>query len=290
MKILDGSAIKNVTDKIFVTTQPAAKRLVSTDNVCTLQASKTLGTSTDLFKPSRIEKADSALRLLAAAALALCIACLQKYSSCLASLAPGLVLVLLARPVWSKFLGRLLAVNVFIAFIWLIVPLTAGGEAVAQFGFLKVSREGLRLAILATLKANAIFCVFMGLLGPMSPAKLGCALKKLHCPDKLTLLFMFMGRAFYILRSEWRELTLASRLRGFIPACNRHTYHTLGSLLGVLLVKSHDRSERMREAMLLRGFDGKLKLCCAWQSGRENHVFCLAVLVCLCALCFLEWG
>lgn len=243
-----------------------------------------------MFKPSRMDKIDSALRLLAAAALGLCVACLQKYTSCLAGLVLGLVIALLARPVWSKFLGRLLAVNVFIAFIWLIVPLTAGGESIAQPGFLHISREGLRLTILATLKANAIFCVFMGLLGPMSPAKLGCALKKLHCPDKLTLLFLIMGRAFHILRSQWVQLNEASRLRGFTPACDYHTYHTLGSLLGVLLVKSHERSERMREAMLLRGFDGRLRLCCAWQKGWQNYIFGIAALACLGALGFLEWG
>lgn len=245
---------------------------------------------TALFRPSCIEKTDSALRLLAAAALGLCVACMQKYPSCVAGLCLGFCIALLAKPVWSKFLARLLAVNVFIAFIWLIVPLTAGGETIAQLGILKISREGLRLTILATLKANAIFCIFMGLLGPMSPATLGCALKKLHCPDKLTLLFLIMGRAFHILRSQWKELTEASRLRGFSPACNYHTYHTLGSLLGVLLVKSHERAERMREAMLLRGFDGKLRLSCSWRSGWQNCVFVIAALACLIALGFLEWG
>ena len=245
---------------------------------------------TALFKPSRIEEIDSALSLLAASALGLCVACMQKYPSCAAGLCLGFCVALLAKPVWSKFIGRLLAVNVFIAFIWLIVPLTAGGETIAQLGILKISREGLRLTIMATLKANAIFCIFMGLLGPMSPATLGCALKKLHCPDKLTLLFLIMGRAFHILRSQWRELTEASRLRGFSPACNYHTYNTLGSLLGVLLVKSHERSERMREAMLLRGFDGKLRLSCAWRGGWQNCVFVISALACLAVLGFLEWG
>ena len=215
---------------------------------------------------------------------------MQKYPSCAAGLCLGFCVALLAKPVWSKFIGRLLAVNVFIAFIWLIVPLTAGGETIAQLGILKISREGLRLTIMATLKANAIFCIFMGLLGPMSPATLGCALKKLHCPDKLTLLFLIMGRVFHILRSQWRELTEASRLRGFSPACNYHTYNTLGSLLGVLLVKSHERSERMREAMLLRGFDGKLRLSCAWRGGWQNCVFVISALACLAVLGFLEWG
>lgn len=243
-----------------------------------------------LFGPSCLDNIDSAARLAAAALASVIVACMQRQGACLAGLGLGILIVCAARPFWGNFLARILAINAFIAFIWLVVPFTAGGESYAQFGFLQISREGVRLSWLATLKANAIFCIFMGLVGSMSPTTLGCALKKLHCPDKLALLFLFMGRAFHIIGAEWRELVLASRLRGFEPAFNRHTYRTIGSLLGVLLVKSQERSERMQEAMLLRGFDGNLRLSCPWTCGRQNYVFGLFILACLVCLCFLEWG
>ena len=69
-----------------------------------------------------------------------------------------------------------------------------------------------------------------------------------------------------------------------------HCYRTLGSMLGLLLVSCHDRAMRCREAMLLRGFDGRLPMLHPLRFGRADLFFCLALSMCLSALCWLEWG
>jgi cobalt/nickel transport system permease protein len=52
-------------------------------------------------------------------------------------------------------------------------------------------------------------------------------------------------------------LRIAMRVRGFRPGSNRHTWRSLGYLVGMLLVRSLERAERVRAAMLCRGYTGQ---------------------------------
>ena len=230
-----------------------------------------------------------AARLGAAFVLGFCAAILQKTDACLGALLLGLLLVGLARPAPAPFLRRLAAVNVFILLLWIIAPLTAGAPFYARWGMLGISREGVRLAFLATLKANAIYCIFAALCGALTPTSLACAMRNLHFPSALSMLFLFMGRAFYILYGEWRALEQAARLRAFTPRPNMHTWRTIGSLLALLLIRAHERAGRMREAMLLRGYDGTLNFGPGERFCRRDLFFILAAFFSVAGLCCLEW-
>ena len=50
------------------------------------------------------------------------------------------------------------------------------------------------------------------------------------------------------------------KMRGFRPRMNWHTYRTYGYLVGMLLVRSLERSERIVAAMKCRGFRGRFYL------------------------------
>jgi cobalt/nickel transport system permease protein len=56
---------------------------------------------------------------------------------------------------------------------------------------------------------------------------------------------------------EYQRIMKAVRVRGFRPGTNLHTYRTYGYILGMLFVRSYDRAERIRAAMLCRGFSGR---------------------------------
>lgn len=238
---------------------------------------------------SAITLISPAARLAAAFVLGFCAAILQKTEACFGALLLGLLLVGLARPAPALFLRRLAAVNVFILLLWIIAPLTAGAPFYARWGIIGISREGARLAFLATLKANAIYCIFAALCGSLTPTSLARAMRALHFPNALTMLFLFMGRAFYILSGEWRVLEQAARLRAFRPRPNMHTWRTIGSLLALLLIRAHERGARMREAMLLRGYDGTLNFGSPARFCRRDLFFVLAALFSVAGLCCLEW-
>lgn len=201
---------------------------------------------------------DARTSLLCAACLCSLIACLNSLAACAASLILGLVMLALAHPPLAALAARFGAVNFFILFMWLIVPWTTPGQNVCHFGFMSITNEGVLLCLLATLKANAILAIFVALLFRLSMADIASALHSLRCPEKLVWLFLLMERNVALLREEWRKLAEAVKLRGFTPATSMRTYRTIAAMLALLLIGAHARGERMREALLLRGFNGSL--------------------------------
>ncbi len=154
-------------------------------------------------------------------------------------------------------LRRLAAVNLFILFLWVSVPFFTPGEPVAKLGFFTCTRQGLELVWLITLKANAITLLLIACIGTMPASLLGHALQALRMPDKFIYLLLFTYRSIFVLADEWQRLQIALRLRCFAPATNLHTYRTVGYLFALTLTRSLDRSQRVHQAMLLRGFSDR---------------------------------
>ena len=78
-------------------------------------------------------------------------------------LAVGLVLTLFSRPPWRILVVRLGTVNAFVFFLWLVLPVTAPGLPWHWFWGVPITREGVALAGLITLKTNAIFLCILSL-------------------------------------------------------------------------------------------------------------------------------
>lgn len=151
-----------------------------------------------------------------------------------------------------------MAVNAFVLFIWLIVPFTTSGRPLLEWGLLAPTAAGVSLCILVTLKANAILFVFMALIAPMPLSTFARSLAFLRCPERLVWLLLLMERNVHLLKREWRIIGDAAKLRAFAPRFNRRTYMTFGAMLAQLLLRAFDRGQRLREALLLAGFTGRL--------------------------------
>jgi len=52
----------------------------------------------------------------------------------------------------------------------------------------------------------------------------------------------------------------AMKVRAFKPTTNVHTYRSYAYLIGMLVLKSYEHSEKIYQAMLCRGFKGKFPL------------------------------
>jgi cobalt/nickel transport system permease protein len=206
---------------------------------------------------SPLHRADARIKLIATALLTLIIALCQGFATAAGGLGLGVILLLAARLPLGLIGRRLLLVNGFIGFLWLTLPLTYPGETLFTLGPLTVSRAGVLLAGLITLKTNAIIMIFISLLATSSVADLGHAMARLHLPDKLCLLLLFSYRYIFVINQEYQRLVRAAKLRGFKPGTNLHTYRTFAHLFGMTLVKSWNRAERVRQAMMLRGFKGR---------------------------------
>lgn len=238
---------------------------------------------------SLLHAVDPRFRLVAAFALAVGLAVLRHAGAACLGLGFAALALVLSRPPAGAALRRLFAVNVFIAFLWLTVPLTMPGQALAGWGPFTLSREGLMLAFLVTLKSNAIVMLFLALVATMDSPTIGYALDRLRFPSKLVFLFLFTYRYLHVIAEEWRTLHVAARLRGFVPRTDRHSYRTLGNMLGMVFVRSFDRSARVYEAMVLRGFSGRFRSVTAFRATARDAAFAVAASGCLICLMAVDW-
>jgi len=184
---------------------------------------------------------------------------------------------------------RLLMVNGFIFFLWLILPFTFPGQPAFMVGPLTASRQGLELAGLLTLKSNTILLALISLVTTISIPTLGQALHHLRLPHKLCYLMLFTYRYLYVFEQEYHRLRQAIKVRGFRPRTNLHTYRTYAYLVAMLLVRSHDRAERVFQAMRCRGFKGKFYSLHQFSWHRRDLVFLVSMLPCIMTFLWLDY-
>jgi cobalt/nickel transport system permease protein len=67
-------------------------------------------------------------------------------------------------------------------------------------------------------------------------------------------------------------------VRGFRNRPDLRSYRTVGQVAGTLLVRSHERAERVAHAMRCRGFDGRFRSLHAFRGGARD-VFAFALVL-----------
>lgn len=175
-------------------------------------------------------------------------------------LAAGLLfaaaLLLTARPSARYLLVRLGVVNAFMVCLWLFLPWSVPGEVIARWAPLEMTREGVARAGDITLRCNSIAMVLLAFLGTASAEALAHAMRWFRLPEKLVVISFFCVRYIHVIHEEYTRLTDAMAIRAFRPGTDMRTYRSYAHLMGGLLVRSYDRSARIYEAMLCRGFSG----------------------------------
>jgi len=236
---------------------------------------------------SFLHRADPRAKLVAAAVLSGILAVSPSWPAPALGLCVGAGLALWAglagQGVRRCLLRRLLTVNGFVAFLWVFLPFSTPGEAAGHLGPLTATSQGLALALLVTLKTNAIMLAFLALVATSEAAALGQAMHRLRVPPKLVFLFLFTYRFIHVIADEQQRLLTAARLRGFCPRTNLHTYRTLASLAAMVLIGALRRAEMTRRAMLLRGFKGSFATLRQFRLGRgERLLLAAGALLALC--------
>jgi cobalt/nickel transport system permease protein len=169
-----------------------------------------------------------------------------------------------------------------------VIHFTFPGEALFRIGPFGAAREGVELATQITLKSNAIVLAFMALVTTMPFSTVGHALHRLRVPDKIVHLLLMTYRYIFVLEQEYQRLIRAARIRGFQPGTNLHTYRTYAYLVGMLFVKAIDRAERVRWAMLCRGFKRKFYSLHEFKAGRGSVIFLIFISAAVLGIAALE--
>jgi len=158
---------------------------------------------------------------------------------------------------------RLLAMLGFLSMFLIIVPFTAPlrpGEMLVYFPGLSsfpFHIAGFTLALAIVVKACAIALIMEPLFGTAPLAVTLQSLSRLGLPSPVGQMVLLSHRYIFVFLSEMLRMYRGMRVRGFVPATNAATMKTMGNFFGMLFVRSFDRTQRVYDAMLSRGYNGQ---------------------------------
>jgi cobalt/nickel transport system permease protein len=189
---------------------------------------------------------------------------------------------------------RLIPVALFFLPLWLLLPLSFNqardSATIAGFGALSLNMSGVALALLITLKGNAIAAALLALTGSSGVSENGHALIRLGAPKKLVALLLVTHSNLGRMAEEYQRGFQAAKLRAFAPASNLASYGTYASLIGLLLARSWRRAQRVETAMRLRSFCGRFPLIAPRKQANEACAVAVFLLCCLASAALLLWN
>lgn len=248
--------------------------------------------ATNVLVPSRsnsvLSRIDPRCRLLAALALTVTAVSFSSWQPLAMLVLVAAIITGFAKPDWSRTLKMVLTMDGFILVMLTMLPFTVPGDVIFTLWGFDASYQGLFQAVLIALKANAAILVLIALVGGMDAILLGRGLQGIYVPAKLVTLFMFTIRYIDLLRREYLRLRVAMRARAFVARNNRHSWRSFGYLLGMLLVRSHDRSERILWAMKCRAYHGHMHFGSLPRFSPQDYLFASALILFTAALIGLE--
>ena len=238
---------------------------------------------------SIIHRLDPRVKTIVAGSFSLVVAVSDRFVALIPAFLLALSFIFLARIPLKKVLSRLLIVNGLILLLWFFIPFTMEGKRLFKLGPLIATSEGITYSALITIKSNAIILSLIALLATMSIFTMGRAMRHLHVPAKIVHLLFFTYRYIHVIYMEYQRLIKAIKIRGFHPGTSMHTYRTYAYLVGMLLVKSHARAERVRAAMLCRGFRGRFYDLMEFSFKTSDLLIMTLMLLAVCVVGLLQW-
>lgn len=172
----------------------------------------------------------------------------------------GAALALAARTGWHRTLRRLAMAEGFLIALLVSLPFIKPGQPVFEIAGFAASREGFWQAFVLILRINAAVLASFALLGGLGSAGLAQAMIGLGAPTKLAQILQMAVRYVALFDEEYHRLRRAMRARGFRPGSNLHSWRSYGQLIGMLVLRSFERAERVRWAMACRGYSGRFLL------------------------------
>ena len=237
---------------------------------------------------SVIDRLDPRVRAVCGIVCAIFPLSLSTFAPLLAALGLALFVVVYERVAVMGVVRRLLAVNVFMVTLILLLPWSVPGTTLVEVGAFTYSEEGVLQALLIMLKANTVLLLIISFISTLEPVTFAHALERLKAPSRLVQLYLFTTRYIAVLEEEYTRLQVAMAIRGFRPKLNLHTLRSYGYLVGMLLVRALDRSERISNAMKCRGFAGRFHTHQHFRAGRLDLLFPTLMIAVLGGLLWLE--
>jgi len=191
------------------------------------------------------------------------IASLSHLASSLAAIGISLLILVITRASFAKVVLRLLAITGFVSMFLVVMPFSApihNGDTVLVFNgmnWLGFNLRGLRLAATIAAKAVAIALLMEPLLSTAPLPVTLHGLSRLGAPEMVGQMVLLSYRYLHVFRHEARRMSFGMQVRGFRKRMDLETLRAVGNFIGMLFVRSFERTERVFDAMQARGYRGR---------------------------------
>lgn len=161
---------------------------------------------------------------------------------------------------FSFLRSRLCYPGLLILSVVLVLPFASGQTVLWQWGPLMLRQEGLAAMVLVVGRFVSILTLGFVLLGTTPFLTLVRVLRTLRLPLILVDMILLTYRYLYEIADTLATMQQSMRLRGFGHQRRRWlrldltALRQVATLLGTLLIRSYEQSERIYQAMRLRGY------------------------------------
>lgn len=212
---------------------------------------------------SPLHRWDVRCKIVTILAYSFMVTALHQLAAALSAIVFSIVVLAVARSSLSKVLVRLLAIVGFVTMFLVIMPFTVplrDGDTVIIFGGLAwfdFNLRGLLLAGTIAAKAVAITLLMEPLLSTAPLPVTLQGLSRLGAPEMIGQMVLLSYRYLHVFRHEARRMADGMQVRGFRKRTNIVTLRAVANFLGMLFVRSFERTERVFDAMRARGYRGR---------------------------------
>lgn len=181
------------------------------------------------------------------------------------------LIILLSRVRLSVLLQRVVVEFVFIGVVILGTLFRDGGQILFQWGWIRITTEGLTVLGSVSLKAFLSLSILNTLILTTPVPALLHALAALRMPPLLVAILASMYRYIAVLIDEFNSMQKAARSRNLMGNPKRQRV-IIGNMFGSLFIRTYERGERVHQAMLARGYQGLPPLAETQPGGRRDIV------------------
>lgn len=166
-----------------------------------------------------------------------------------------ILLYILAKLPLSFLLSRLRYPGLFLTAAVIFFPFVAGETAIISWGIFTIKEEGCQAALLIVTRACCILTVSLVLFGTAPILSSIKAMRSLRLPDIIVDMTLLTYRYLEELGAMLTTMEQSMKLRGFNSGKLTPDYlRKIAHLSGTLFVRSYERSQRIYQAMILRGY------------------------------------
>ena len=207
---------------------------------------------------SPIHRMDIPVKIISILTAALIISSYRSITAASASLVFTFLLTGISGIHLRFYLKKIYYPLLFLLPLFLFLPVSSGGKILVSIGILNIYTEGILISLLISIKVISIIILINIMISTATFRNTAAALKTLRVPDKMLNIILFTYRYFFVFFETLRKMRIALTLRGSGKRNSVKSFSSSANLAGSILVRSYEQTERIYNAMLLRGYNGSI--------------------------------